>query len=221
MVIKHSSEQYTWMPAFEAIANWIVDYEDNQERLLDILRRNGISMSRMSTNESGSQAASMMDPFTFFLLITRSQSKHNLLVDLFHIMRSDAITPADFNGIPDFRDSKKYVFPEDPQLRTAEIGNVLWKLFHQARASNIQAETFKQALSIPDTGFVLITLCLYLVCPTNYLPIDSYMRRWLIEHNIQEPKFNWEDYERTLNEVKKFLTNLFGKFMMKHLQKTL
>ena len=203
MIIKNNSEQYTWMPVFEAIANWIVDYEDNQERLLDILRRNGVNASREYSNESDSHAINMMDPFTFLLLITRSQSKHNLLVGLFHTMRSDAITPADFDGIPDFRDRKKYVFPEDPKLRTAEIGSVLWKLFHQARASNIQDETFKQALAIPDTGFVLITLCLYLVCPTNYLPIDSHMRNWLIEHNIKQPKFNWTDYERTLNEVKR------------------
>lgn len=125
MVTRHSGDKYTWMPAFEAIANWIVDYENNQERLLDILRRNGISISRNLTNESDSQTVNIMDPFTFFLLITRSQSKHDLLVDLFHIMRSDAITPADFSGIPDFRDSKKYVFPEDPQLRTAEIEGVL------------------------------------------------------------------------------------------------
>lgn len=209
MATKGSSEKYTWMPAFEAIANWIVDYENNQKRLLDILRRNQIGISRKFTNESGAQAVNMMDPFTFFLLITRSQSKHNLLVDLFHIMRSDAITPADFDGIPDFRDSKKYVFPENPQLRTAEIGNILWKLFHQARASNIQHETFRQALSIPDTGFVLITLCLYLVCPGSYLPIDSYMRRWLIEHNIKEPKFNWADYKRTLDEVKEISDKSF------------
>ena len=209
MFTRRSGEKYTWMPAFEAIANWIVDYEDNQGRLLDILRRNGISISRVSTNESGSQAVSMMDPFTFFLLITRSQSKHNLLVDLFHIMRSDAVTPADFNGIAYFRDSKKYVFPEDTQLRTAEIGSILWKLFHQARESKIQAETFKQALSIPDTGFVLITLCLYLVFPSDYLPIDSYMRRWLSLHGVKVPNFNWEDYERTLKRVKEISNKPF------------
>ncbi|MBP2281348.1 5-methylcytosine-specific restriction protein B [Psychrobacter sp. PL19] len=209
MVTKHSSEKYTWMPAFEAIANWIVDYENNQERLLDILRRNGISISRKSTNEIGFQAVSMMDPFTFFLLITRSQSIHNLLVDLFHIMRSDAITPADYDGIPLFKDCKKYVFPEDPKLHTSEIGDVLWKLFHQARASNIQAETFKQALAIPDTGFVLITLCLYLVCPSSYLPIDSHVRRWLVHHEVEIPSFNWKDYKRTLDRVKEISNKPF------------
>ena len=209
MVTKHSSEKYTWMPAFEAIANWIVDYENNQERLLDTLRRNGISISRKSTNEIGFQAVSMMDPFTFFLLITRSQSTHNLLVDLFHIMRSDAITPADYDGIPLFKDCKKYVFPEDPKLHTSEIGNVLWKLFHQARASNIQAETFKQALAIPDTGFVLITLCLYLVCPSSYLPIDSHVRRWLVNHEVEIPSFNWKDYKRTLDRVKEISNKPF------------
>ncbi len=209
MVTRHSGEKYTWMPAFEAISNWIVDYENNQERLLDILRRNGISISRKLTNDSDSQAVNMMDPFTFFLLITRSQSKHDLLVDLFHIMRSDAITPTDFSGIPDFRDSKKYVFPEDPQLRTAEIEGVLWKLFHQARDSKIQSETFKEALAIPDTGFVLITLCLYLVFPSSYLPIDSHIRRWLVHHGIKIPSFNWEDYERTIDEVKEISNKPF------------
>lgn len=209
MVTRHSGEKYTWMPAFEAISNWIVDYENNQERLLDILRRNGISISRKLTNDIDSQAVNMMDPFTFFLLITRSQSKHDLLVDLFHIMRSDAITPTDFSGIPDFRDSKKYVFPEDPQLRTAEIEGVLWKLFHQARDSKIQSETFKEALAIPDTGFVLITLCLYLVFPSSYLPIDSHIRRWLVHHGIKIPSFNWEDYERTIDEVKEISNKPF------------
>jgi len=209
MFTRLSGEKYTWMPAFEAIANWIADYENNQERLLDILRRNGVSPLRRLENKNDSQAVNMMDPFTFFLLITRNKSKHDLLVDLFHVMRSDAITPADFNGIPFFRDSKKYVFPEDPQLRTAEIGDILWKLFHQARDSKIQSETFKEALAIPDTGFVLITLCLYLVFPSDYLPIDSYMRRWLSLHGVKVPNFNWEDYERTLKRVKEISNKPF------------
>ncbi|GAB3242697.1 hypothetical protein GCM10027424_21280 [Psychrobacter pacificensis] len=45
MDVRQRNEQYTWIPAFKAIADWIVDYEDKQEELVNILAKTGIIVS--------------------------------------------------------------------------------------------------------------------------------------------------------------------------------
>ncbi|WP_240365282.1 hypothetical protein [Psychrobacter sp. KH172YL61] len=68
MDVRQRNEQYTWIPAFKAIADWIVDYEDKQEELVNILAKTGITkgLEDEYIEEEKKEALKEIDPFTFF-----------------------------------------------------------------------------------------------------------------------------------------------------------
>ena len=70
----NQNEQYdfTWIPAFKAISDWLVDFEDKQEDLVDILIEIGVNnglQDQLIKNEKSK--VKVMDPFSFFSLIMK------------------------------------------------------------------------------------------------------------------------------------------------------
>jgi 5-methylcytosine-specific restriction protein B len=64
--------QLTWIPAFRAIADWLLQYRDRQPELIAILHKVGITSGLEDRDENDDNIPlDEIDPFTFFCLFTK------------------------------------------------------------------------------------------------------------------------------------------------------
>ena len=61
-----------WVQVFNEVSTWLLDQENDQERLLEILQKIGIAIPQDIRQEGGEREPMWeIDPFTFFRLILR------------------------------------------------------------------------------------------------------------------------------------------------------
>lgn len=204
MVIKHNSEQYTWIPAFRAIADWIVDYEDKQEELVNILAKTGIIKGLEDEYiEDKKEALKEIDPFTFFAAFMKFgvKNREKLIGKLINVIGKDISLPKDFDGVPTAQALKFWLFPYK-YIRSDDSIPLLWELFRQARNGDIKEQDFNSALKILGTGFTKLTQYLFYINPSQYLPIDAQTEPWLEQQGFTLPQESWSDYQNLLESLK-------------------
>lgn len=201
----NQNEQYdfTWIPAFKAISDWLVDFEDKQEDLVDILIEIGVNnglQDQLIKNEKSK--VKVMDPFSFFSLIMKYGEARSLrtLTKLLTKLELQNLIPTDLNGLPRSNPQKVWMFPYG-YIRKPEYIPMLWKIFHQARDHNVDGDLFDSAMQIPGTAFTKLTQNLFYIDPSNYLPVDSQTRPWLTSKNIDAPKDGWHNYQETMDKL--------------------
>ena len=203
ITLNNNQASYTWIPAFKAVSEWLVDYEDKQEELVDILINIGIDKGFEDEIIEGKRTKlTEIDPFTFlsaFMKFGTVRRRHHFkkLIDMYHI---DASIPDDFDGVPTAQAMSLWFFPYKYRRSEHAIPS-LWKLFKQIMNGEVDASLFDSTLDIPGTGFTKLTQSLFYVKPESYLPIDSQTKPWLKANNIEIPD-NWETYQSTLNQVR-------------------
>ena len=200
---KNKQYQFTWIPAFKAISDWLVDFEDKQEDLVDILIEVGINnglQDQLIKNEKSK--VKVMDPFSFFSLIMKYGETRSLetLTKLLTKLELQSLIPTDLNGLPRSNPQKVWMFPYG-YIRKPEYIPMLWKIFHQARSHSIDGDLFDSAMEIPGTAFTKLTQNLFYIDPLKYLPVDSQTRSWLTSKKIDAPKDGWHNYQDTMNHV--------------------
>ncbi|MGP5548879.1 AAA family ATPase [Psychrobacter alimentarius] len=200
---KNKQYQFTWIPAFKAISDWLVDFEDKQEDLVDILIEIGINnglQDQLIKNEKSK--VKVMDPFSFFSLIMKYGETRSLetLTKLLTKLELQSLIPTDLNGLPRSNPQKVWMFPYS-YIRKPEYIPMLWKIFHQARSHSIDGDLFDSAMEIPGTAFTKLTQNLFYIDPLKYLPVDSQTRPWLTSKKIDAPKDGWHNYQDTMNHV--------------------
>ena len=205
MDVKQRNEQYTWIPAFKAIADWIVDYEDKQEDLVDILIDLGVDKGLQDQVIQGEDSkVKVMEPFTFFSLLMKFQKPENRIdyvnrlidkigIDIKHIKDIDGVPTANPRGVWLFA----YSFERKPN-----VIKQLWDLFKQAKENNISSKTFDAALEIKYTGFTKLTQNLFYINPSHYLPLDGQTQPWISTQNIDTPNEDFASYQAFLEEVR-------------------
>ena len=204
MKLKQNQQyQFTWIPAFKAISDWLVDFEDKQEDLVDVLIEIGVNnglQDQLIKNEKSK--VKVMDPFSFFSLIMKYGETRSLetLTKLLTKIELKSLIPTDLNGLPRSNPQKVWMFPYG-YIRKPEYVSMLWAIFHQARAHSVDGDLFDSAMEIPGTAFTKLTQNLFYVDPSNYLPIDSQTRPWLTSKNIDIPKEGWHNYQETMAQV--------------------
>ena len=205
MDVRQRNEQYTWIPAFKAIADWIVDYEDKQEDLVDILIDLGVDKGLQDQVIQGEDSkVKVMEPFTFFSLLMKFQKPENRIdyvnrlidkigIDIKHIKDIDGVPTANPRGVWLFA----YSFERKPN-----VIKQLWDLFKQAKENNISSKTFDAALEIKYTGFTKLTQNLFYINPSHYLPLDGQTQPWISTQNIDTPNEDFASYQAFLEEVR-------------------
>lgn len=199
-----NNESYTWIPAFKAIADWIVDYEDRQEELVDVLQDIGIENGLNDQLVKGKPVkAKVMDPFSFFSLIMKYGDENSLSIIKKLLTKLDRLelVPTDLNGLPKSNPQKVWLFPYGYERKPQHI-DLLWKLFYQAKKINIDNKSFDEAMDIPNTAFTKLTQNLFYINPNKFLPIDKQTEPWLTKHGIDIPKHNFESYLMCLEQVR-------------------
>jgi len=205
MDVRQRNEQYTWIPAFKAIADWIVDYEDKQEELVNILAKTGITkgLEDEYIEEEKKEALKEIDPFTFFAAFMKFgvKNREKLISKLINVIGKDISLPKDFDGVPTAQALKFWLFPYK-YIRSDDSIPLLWELFRQARNGDIKEQDFNSALKILGTGFTKLTQYLFYINPSQYLPIDAQTEPWLEQQGFTLPQESWSDYQNLLEKLK-------------------
>lgn len=197
-------EQYTWIPAFKALTQWIKDYEDRQPELIAILQKLGIEKGLTDENEAGEKVPLQeIDPFSFFAIFMKygEDTRKKLFKELIELIGLDAPPPSDFSGVPSAQPLKVWLFPYAKSRAPGTISK-LWKFFRDAATFEFDREQFQSVLSIKGTGFAKLTQCLFYAYPDIYLPVDGQTRHWLTSNGLEIPKPNWQDYRECLQRVR-------------------
>ncbi|MEH5746768.1 AAA family ATPase [Atlantibacter hermannii] len=193
--------KYSWIPVFKNVCNWIADYENKQQVLVQILREIGVDKGLEDELSDGDrEPLKVIDPFTFFATFMKYGvvKRTELFAALLKRAGLPISAPSDFNGVPNAQPLKVWLFPYEKE-RDADMLPNLWALFHQMRTGKINGELFNKILTIPHTGFAKLTECLFYLSPEKYFPVDAQTKQWLKKKGRELPKENWQSYQELLS----------------------
>ncbi|QDA56995.1 GTPase [Thermomonas aquatica] len=192
--------QFTWIPTFRAIAEWLRTYRTRQPDLITVLHKVGITSGLEDRDENeNSIPLDEIDPFTFYCLFTKYgvDQRLKLVARLIETAGISATLPTDFDGVPSANAMKVWMFPFKAQ-REPWMVSTLWDLFEQALRGEVKGETFNRCLTIKNTGFAKLTECLFYIAPEKYFPVDGQTKPWLAARKISLPESSWESYQAFL-----------------------
>ncbi len=193
------ADKFTWIDAYEAIANKVYSYRDRRDDFLslfcDIFSPDGSDGKvKFPANGGGAAEYLAIDPFTFFASFNRgrysegnNRSRTETIGHIFEGMGIDATLPSDYDGVPLSFSMRTWFFDSDPSV--IEDGDVdrLWDLFVAAidyadSPSDLTQDEFVKAFDAVRVQKQVkwnITYALFWIRPHTYLGLDSVNRDYL------------------------------------------
>lgn len=195
------ADEFSWVPAYEAIATKLLEYEHRQDELAAIVEK-----------VLGEHYA-VMDPLTFFSMFNgkrinygaRSKAVKTILDELGIAIEA----PTKFDGVPTTNAQKWRFWDGRP-------GNIEsnWAIFRAAitlaDAAAIEdglkqtfVQCFNAALSHGNVGEASLTMALYWARPTVFLPLDKNTRPYLRNrYGLTSQRIDGEQYLALLDNVR-------------------
>ncbi|WP_303748004.1 AAA family ATPase [Stenotrophomonas pigmentata] len=202
---------FTWIPVFRAVAEWVGGFEARQPELIQVLKEVGIDAGLEDKDENAQTIPlQAIDPFTFFCMFMKYgvERRKQLFARLIDVAGLSVVPPTDFDGVPSANAMKVWMFPYQRKREDWMIPT-LWMLFKDAR-TGLDADTFARALKIPSTGFTKLTQALFYVAPDLYFPIDRQTRPWLLTIGVPRPERTLPAYLAALDAVRKHSSEPFA-----------
>lgn len=186
--------QFSWMPAYAAIAQGMYGMRNDRSRLLKLFKsifsgEGGLTFP-MDTEAEGLVT---IDPFTFFATFNRgvSPEKRNRIVRLAldGLGRQDVATPTDYEGLPVVNNMRSWFFGGKQDRGAHDIDN-LWELFCAAMELATNPAGVQQRLQMAHAFDAVrsqicikwnITIGLFWVLPNIYMPLDAHSRGYLAD----------------------------------------
>lgn len=196
-----SEEQFTWIPAYEAIADALLARKYNRGEVLDVF-----------AEITGDDERTNIDPFTFFAAFNRALvevDRKRAIEMVMHRFGVDAPTPRDFVGIPCSNQENWQYFDRDD-----EAVDDCWHLFEaalkitddeQRDEQGIRAfcELFDKVHKQENITKARLTRALYWMRPTCFLPFGGKTREYVhAQYGINTPiMMHGARYMRLINEM--------------------
>ena len=193
-----SNNNFDWVPFYKEFANRLLDYSDNREELIKIIKevyqKIGMKLPKLESNDQLID----IDPFTVFGLFNKgiTNDKRKKLASGF----SDELSlksslPTNFDSIPtlDVRNATYYAFIGE--RGDSDIDD-LWHLFECAvkytkeKSDENKAEVekwFDVTINKKYNGNSKITMGLYWIAPDTYINLDN-RNTWYIYSSEQMPE---------------------------------
>lgn len=196
-----STINFTWVPTYKAIVQFLKDKQDDQEGLIGLLKDSGCDVFNDQNPESNVIELDEIDPFSFFCYLNKYfKQRLEILQKLANSI--SAPIPKDDHGIPSANPQKVWMFPYKFMRNNNEIDR-LWKLFNNAIEMTISNEQFEDILQINGVALTKITEALFYVNPEAYFPINGPTKPYLEEVLGINPSFEtFEDYNKILELIK-------------------
>ena len=193
------SEIYAWVPWFAELCQRIADGDD-----ADLARR----AKQVKWKADGTPSPLLnyddenIDPFSFLYTVAtgyRYPDNRTRLHDTVNTAFGLSSTlPVDCEDA--------FIFPQGLPLNTlfhkGGVGNpgLLWRLFRSVLRGTraIDPDHFNGALDIGNVGLPKLTQTLFLIDPTEYMPLDDGTRKVLTDPEVKID--NWDGYQAVLAE---------------------
>lgn len=186
--------QFSWMPAYAAIAQGIFDMRNDRSRLLKLFKSIFSDESDLTfPMDTETEELVTIDPFTFFATFNRgvSPEKRNRIVRLAldGLGSQDVATPTDYEGLPVVNNMKSWFFGGKQDRGAHDIDN-LWELFCAAMELATNPAGVQQRLQMAHAFDAVrsqicikwnITIGLFWVLPNIYMPLDAHSRGYLAD----------------------------------------
>jgi 5-methylcytosine-specific restriction endonuclease McrBC GTP-binding regulatory subunit McrB len=196
---------FTWLPLFNEIARWIVQYRNRQNELCDILRKIGFEENLEDEDGAGRKnPLAVMDPFTFFsffLWSRNSEIRKENFKKLQETIELKSSVPDDFNGVPHPKGRRPWYFRIKDE-RPEEVMNNLWDLSEQAVTGKLEPRTFQNVLEGRGINTARLTKGLFWLNPVVFCPVDAARNKYLKERGINIKAESLADYLDFLEKVK-------------------
>lgn len=184
------SDQFTWIPIYQELADKLADWEDKQKELIELLkslRDKGFLVTPMNDKDKDGSRFLLkeIDPFTFFGVFNRhirQEQRIGILGEMKKHFNLKSELPNDFNGIPVLNNQRSWFISYQAGRKKDDVLR-LWRVFKLALQENpIKNKEFKQAfddaLGVKHTN-VNLTMGLYWIRPYTFVNLDSTNRAYL------------------------------------------
>ncbi|TYB31279.1 MAG: EVE domain-containing protein [Candidatus Mcinerneyibacterium aminivorans] len=213
---------YGWIPLYKEIAHKVLEYENKQDKLIEIIKEmkskdiNTIKLE--DENENGEKIPiEVMDPFTFFNNFNRSMKIENRLAILNFLkdkwnLKSEL--PDDIKGVPTVMPLMAWTFRYKKDRGKNDI-RTLWEFFkHLLQIENtnsLDRQLFNNMLNVKGIGTSFITQHMFNIRPELFLPFDNQTKPY-IKYKINDnlniyDSFTYESYLKFIEIVRKEFSN--------------
>ena len=199
--IKENNDNFTWVPTYKAIVQFLKDKQNDQVGLILLLKDSGCDIFNDQNPEDNIIELDEIDPFSFFCYLNKYfRQRLEILQKLAKTI--NAPLPKDDHGIPSANPQKVWMFPYKFMRNNNEIDR-LWKFFHQALDYTISDDQFEDVLQIRGVALTKITEALFYIDPENYFPINGPTKPYLEEVLGVSPVFKtFTEYKSILALIK-------------------
>ncbi len=190
------TEQFTWTPIYQELADELVKWQDRQKELiafLEELREKQYIITPLNDkDEDGARfLLSEIDPFTFLGVFNRNirfEQRIGILTEIKKFFNLHSPIPSDLLGIPALNNLKSWFIAYKMNRDLKDIER-LWNVFRLALIENPLyneefLSAFDEALNVKGTN-VNLTIGLFWIRPLIFLSLDSKIRTYL---DINLPK---------------------------------
>lgn len=209
--------QFQWIPFYEALADKLLEYKDDRQSLMDIMKSlykeerllNYLNFERQDWWDANNNE---IDPFSIFGSFNRGLTKGNRIHLASRYAEKFAIkeaVPESFEGVPILNNMNSFYANKD---------SVMWDLFVEAMASSRKQkvtdsfkEKFDSALSTKGNGVSSLTMGLYWISPNFFINLDQTNKQFLEANYAITWKvkgFDSDVYSKILKTVKERIPNL-------------
>ena len=195
---------FSWIPLYQEISNWILQYRNKQNELCDILRKIDFTGNLEDEDVNGKKPLEVIDPFTFFAFFMKIKNHENrtaYLQKLKEIAELKSGLPVDYNGVPSAQPMHLWYFGDYEKNRGTDVIDNLWNLAEQAVAGELNEKLFQTVLLLPGIRIAKLSQGLFWLNPTAFYPIDAH-KNYLEENGINTDVETLSDYLKILDKVK-------------------
>jgi hypothetical protein len=194
-----------WVALFREIRDKLATYDaESSGELIPILKQIGIPSVTNDKNEAGETIPlEEIDPFSFIRCFTKYQEtqRAEYFKKLKEIWYLKTPIPKEYPGVPIANAQNVWLFPYKHTRKEEDIP-VLWKLFEEMLAGDVQAATFERALQIKMVGNAKLTESMFNYDPFHFLCLNSVTNAYIKEKKISADFQTFQEYLDIQKKVK-------------------
>lgn len=181
---------YDWVPFYEELANKIFLYRDNQTELIDKLKSiNSEDVNKFIIKENEISPFAIFESFNRYGLRKNPAQRREIISSMKDIFEITSEIPS---SLPENLRGQNSDYFETLQTREGLI-ETTWNLV-QAMCTNNDDDVIKyydEFLTYNDAGFISLTIAMYWMFPTKYLPgVVEIRNKMLKDFDVEMPVSN-------------------------------